>query len=56
MMDPDAVWNLLCEKLRELNKNPDNTEAREQAGACLMILYRWLRHGGFPPKIPKEDV
>lgn len=53
-MDPDPVWKMLCEKLRDLNRNLDDMEAREKAAACLMILYRWLRMGGFPPKI--EDT
>ena len=54
-MDPNATWKMLCEHLRVLNLHPDDTEARERAAACLMILYRWLRRGGFPPTMHEED-
>jgi hypothetical protein len=53
-MDPNAAWKKVCEHLRELNRNPENKEAREKAAAYLMILYRWLRQGGFPPKIEEK--
>jgi hypothetical protein len=55
-MDPNATWRMLCEKLRELHHNPENKEARERAAACLMILYRWLRHDGFPPTLDEETT
>jgi hypothetical protein len=30
-MDPDAVWKLLCDKLRDLNRNLDDTEASKES-------------------------
>jgi len=50
-MDPDATWKMLCESLRELDKDPDNTDERENAVANLRILADWLSNGGFPPTI-----
>lgn len=50
-MDPNATWKMLCAQLRALDKNPADQETRDSATACLMILYRWLRRGGFPPTI-----
>ena len=54
-MDPDAVWKMLCESLRDLTKEPDNRDTRHHAVDCLEVLARWLRMGGFPPTITGGD-
>ena len=50
-MDPDVTWQTLCASLHVLQKNPEDTEAREQATECLSVLYNWLDRGGFPPDV-----
>jgi hypothetical protein len=50
-MDPDATWKMLCEILQELHQNLDDKDARARAVDLLEIMARWLRMGGFPPKI-----
>lgn len=50
-VDPDAVWNMLCESLQELHQNLDDKNARARAVDLLDIMARWLRMGGFPPKL-----
>jgi hypothetical protein len=50
-MDPDALWNMLCETLQDLHKWPDSKECRAHAIDILEVLARWLRLGGFPPTI-----
>ena len=60
-MDPNATWQMLCEYLRALHQNPDDEEIRANVILLLETLTRWLRKGGFPPKInqyhqqPLED-
>ena len=52
-MDPDAVWQAVCEALQDLKQDPGNTETRQHAIDGLQLLASWLRIGGFPPqKIP----
>jgi len=43
---------MLCESLQDLNQNLDDKNARARAIDILDILARWLRMGGFPPKLP----
>jgi hypothetical protein len=50
-MDPDAMWNMLCESLQDLQKNPDNRDTRTHVIDILHVLARWLHMGGFPPTI-----
>ena len=50
-MDPDAVWNMITECLKELNAHPKNELAREKAVRCLYALGRWIKKDGLPPKI-----
>ena len=50
-VDPDATWKMLCESLQELQENLDDKNARARAVDLLEIMARWLRMGGFPPKI-----
>ena len=50
-MDPDAVWKMLCESLQDLKKDPDHKATRQHVIDCLDVLARWLRMGGFPPKL-----
>ena len=59
-MDPNATWQTLCEYLRALHQNPDDEEIRTNVILLIEALTRWLRRGGFPPKItqyqqPLED-
>jgi len=51
MMDPDAVWKMLCESLQDLKKDPDHKATRQHVIDCLDVLARWLRMDGFPPKL-----
>jgi hypothetical protein len=54
MMDPNAMWRLLCETLRELHAlqgRLDDREVRTTAIALFEALTTWLRRGGFPPTI-----
>ena len=51
LMDPNATWQMLCEYLRTLHQNPDDKERRANAILLLEALTRWLRRGGFPPKL-----
>lgn len=53
-MDPDTVWQAIVENLRALEKNPQDTEARENVVADLGILTRWLHNGGYPPDVMKS--
>ena len=61
-MDPNATWQMLCEYLLALHQNPQDEELRANAIELLQALTRWLRRGGFPPKInqdlhrPQEEV
>jgi hypothetical protein len=61
-MDPNATWQMICEYLQALNQQPDNEEIRASVVELCEALTRWLRRGGFPPKInqyqqrPEEDV
>jgi len=61
-MDPNATWQMLCEYLQALYQNPNDEEIRANAVMLLETLTRWLRRGGFPPKInqdlhrPQEEV
>ena len=50
-VDPDATWHMLCESLQALNTNLDDKNARARAVDGLDIIARWLRMGGFPPKL-----
>ncbi len=50
-MTPNAVWKMLCESLKDLQKSPDNLETRTHVIDCLNGLSRWLSMGGFPPTI-----
>jgi hypothetical protein len=50
-VDPDALWNMLCESLQDLTKDPDNRDLRNHVIDILHVLARWLRLGGFPPTI-----
>ena len=54
-MDPDAVWKMLIESLKDLTKEPDNRDRRNHVIDCLEVLARWLRMGGFPPTITGGD-
>jgi hypothetical protein len=49
--DLDATWQMLCASLHELNANLNDKNARARAVDLLEILARWLRMGGFPPKL-----
>ena len=55
-VDPDAVWKMLRESLEDLTKDPHNKETRNHVIDCLEVLARWLRMGGFPPKLDAEKV
>lgn len=50
-MDPTATWGLLCEALQLLQDDPNDTDARDLAIECFKNLARWLRNGGFPPRL-----
>jgi hypothetical protein len=50
-MDPNATWQMLCEYLRALHRNPDDEEVRANVLELLRALTRWLRSGGFPPTL-----
>ena len=50
-MDPNAVWKMLVEALKELQAQPTNEHAREMAIRSLYNLGRWMKKGGFPPTI-----
>jgi hypothetical protein len=50
-MDPTALWKMLCEALHELEQFPDNRDVRAHSVDLLAVLARWLRQGGFPPKL-----
>lgn len=50
-VDPNATWKMLCESLQELNQNLNDKNARARAVDLLDIMARWLRMGGFPPKL-----
>ena len=53
-MDPQAVWTMLIEALKELQAHPKNEHAREMAIRSLANLGRWLKRGGFPPTVTGE--
>ena len=53
-MDPQAVWTMLIEALKELKAYPKNEHAREMAIRSLANLGRWLKRGGFPPTVTGE--
>jgi len=50
-VDPHATWQMLGESLQELNANLSDKNARARAVDLLEIMARWLRMGGFPPKL-----
>ena len=50
-VDPDATWKMLYESLQDLKQNLDDKDARARAVDLLEIIARWLRMGGFPPKL-----
>jgi hypothetical protein len=50
-MDPNAVWQCLCEALKDLAKWPNNADTRAHVVDCLNVLSRWIYSGGFPPTI-----
>jgi hypothetical protein len=50
-MDPTALWTMLCESLHDLEQSPDNRDTRAHVIDLLEVLARWLRQGGFPPKL-----
>ena len=50
-MDPNATWRMLCEYLRTLDQYRDDEEIRANVIILLEQLTRWLRRGGFPPKV-----
>jgi hypothetical protein len=50
-MDPTALWKMLSEALQELEQSPDNRDLRAHVIDMLEVLARWLRQGGFPPKL-----
>jgi hypothetical protein len=50
-MDPNATWQMLCEYLWALHQNPNDEEIRANVIELLQALTRWLRRGGFPPRI-----
>ena len=50
-MDPTALWKRLSESLQELEQSPDNLDLRAHVIDMLEVLARWLRQGGFPPKL-----
>ena len=49
------IYNKLCHvnpgKTVELEKDPDNRDTRAHVIDILGVLARWLRMGGFPPKL-----
>jgi hypothetical protein len=55
-MDPDMAWQLIRETLKDLHKHPDNAAIRENAINALTVLVRWLRMGGFPPKLESLNL
>ena len=55
-MDPTALWKMLSEALHELEQSPDNRDLRAHVIDMLDVLARWLRMGGFPPKLDQEVV
>jgi hypothetical protein len=50
-MDPNVTWQMLCDSLRALHRNPDDEEIRANVIELLGALSRWLRRGGFPPTL-----
>ena len=55
MYGPTATWRMVYEALQALEKHPDNEKLRTYAITMLEVLTRWLRRGGFPPKLDEED-
>jgi hypothetical protein len=53
-MDPNAVWQCLCEALKALQQCPTNADTRAHVVDCLNVLSRWIYSGGFPPTIDQE--
>jgi len=53
-MDPNATWQMLCDYLRALHHDPQDEELRANVIELLQALTRWLRRGGFPPKINQD--
>jgi hypothetical protein len=54
-VDPDAVWNMLIEALKEVQAHPKNEHAREMAIRSLSLLGRWMKKGGLPPTVTGGD-
>ena len=52
-MDPTASWQMLRETLQALAHDPANRDTRAHAIDLLDVLARWLRMGGFPPRLEK---
>lgn len=50
-MDPNATWRMLGDCLRALHQNPEDADIRAHAVMLLEALTRWLRQGGFPPRV-----
>jgi hypothetical protein len=50
-MDPNATWQMLCDSLRALHRQPDDEEIRANVIMLLETLTRWPRRGGFPPRL-----
>lgn len=50
-MDPDITYQIILQALRDLNKDPKDEKARDEAVQSLGDLAHWLDHGGFPPKV-----
>jgi hypothetical protein len=50
-MDPNATWQMLCDALHALYRDPQDEELRANVIELLQALTRWLRSGGFPPTL-----
>jgi hypothetical protein len=48
-MDPQTVFDLLCESLQQLTQDPMDEELRMQCIELLGTLTSWLELDGFPP-------
>jgi len=54
-VDPNVTWQMLCECLQALHRDPQDEELSANAIELLQALTRWLRRGGFPPTLTCKE-
>ena len=50
-MDPDTLWLMILEAIKDIHKDGGNPHTRLHAKDCLEQLGMWLYRGGFPPTL-----